>query len=96
MLKRRMSSSKPGGSRPKPKVTVAQLSILISAIESDPSLYNVAQSDMISFLNVEKWLKVTDKLNECWDGALLNTQSWKYVSLLDCSCFILLLASCSF
>ncbi|KAJ8722413.1 hypothetical protein PYW07_003593 [Mythimna separata] len=63
----------------KPKVSVAQLRVLLAAVEQDPSLYNAAESDMISFLNLQKWLDLSDKLNECFDGAMLNTQSWKYV-----------------
>ena len=66
--------------RSKPKVSVGQLRKLLSAVESDPSLYNEAESDMITSLNAPKWLKLSQKLNECSDGAELNAQSWKYVS----------------
>lgn len=65
----------------KPTVSITQLRILLSAIENDPSLYNASESDMISFLNIHKWLDLSDKLNECYGGALLDTQQWKYVSL---------------
>ncbi|KAJ8725923.1 hypothetical protein PYW08_004106 [Mythimna loreyi] len=69
----------PQAPHPKPKVSVSQLRVLLTAIENDPSLYNAAESDMISFLNIQKWLDLSDKLNECLDGTMLNTQNWKYV-----------------
>ncbi|XP_021180979.3 uncharacterized protein LOC110369759 [Helicoverpa armigera] len=64
---------------PRSKITVDQLRILLEAVEDDSSLYNAGNSDMISFLNIDKWTNLASRLNECPDGAYIPVQNWKFV-----------------